>query len=225
MKYFLVLLFSYLSILFVFSSCKKNCEDNYTWGDDGLCPEADQSYQDMKAWYYFADGTYWIYEEQNTGIIDTLTVVDHHTFLSDSTESLQWYAESTVGYSVTIGINDHTYEDCNEKPGCPCHAVFSVRSRPGGGLTTEYSQMYPHYVGNWIDNFDDHGKSTVLSVKNHLQFGDFLFYNVAEFQLINEENPLQSGTTYKYAKNVGLIERKIPAINEHWKLIEYHIVQ
>jgi hypothetical protein len=223
MKYFLVLLLSYLSILFVFSSCDKKCDDDNVWGDDGLCPDAEQSFEDMKAWYFFKEGTYWIYEDQITGIIDTLTVHSDYEGEDETGKVFGWNAYGPQSYSISQHVNENTSAPCNEKEGCTCHQVYTVRLFPGKGQLEDFGPIYPHYVGNWIDNEWGNGRSTVVSVKNHLEFGDFLFYNVVEFQSIHTVNGyfvLES----KYAKNVGMIEMKISDL-EHWKLIGYHIVQ
>lgn len=224
MKYFLVLLFSYLSILFVLSSCDKKCYDENTWGDDGLCPDADQSFEDMKAWYYFKEGTYWIYEDQITGIIDTLTVLSDYEGEDETGKEFSWNAKSPQLYAIHQYAYENTSEPCNEKEGCICHKVLTTRIFPGNGILEEFGPMYPHYAGDWMDNEFGNGRSTVVSVKNHLEFGDFLFYNVVEFESIHDMFNNYFVLNTKYAKNVGMIEMKISDF-EHWKLIGYHIVQ
>jgi hypothetical protein len=224
MKYFLVLIFSYLSILFVFSSCDKKCYDDYEWGDDGLCPDAEQSFEDMKAWYFFKEGTYWIYQEQSTGIIDTLTVIYTEEGEDESGGSFSWTAGSPKLNGVTQSVDENTSEFCNEKEGCICYKVYTARVFSGNGILEEFGQMYPHYAGNWIDNNWGNARSTVVSVKNHLEFGDFLFYNVVEFQSIHDTFNNYFVLNTKYAKNVGMIEMKISDF-EDWKLIGYHVVQ
>ena len=42
----------------------------------------DSSLEEMKKWYFFKTGSYWIYEEVNSGARDTVTVYFHEEGVS-----------------------------------------------------------------------------------------------------------------------------------------------
>ena len=225
MKYFLVLLFSYLSILFVFSSCDKKCDDDNVWGDDGLCPDAEQSFEDMKAWYFFKEGTYWIYEEQNTGQLDTVIVYSNQENQFDTIYQFEWHATSSLGGFFDQWVNTSWSGHCAEKISCNCHLVFKSRGIPGVGVYEDRPFMFPHIKNNWVSNLWAGGLSTVVSIQETLEFGDFIFYEVVEYNTEIDATQNDNEVFYKFAKNIGMIEKKIPSLNEEWRLVEYGINQ
>lgn len=222
MKYFLVLVFAYLTVLFVLSSCDKRTYGN---ADDDYCPDDDNAFEDMKAWYYFKEGTYWIYEEQNTGQLDTVIVYSNQENQFDTVYQFEWYASSSLGNQLHQWVNTSWSGPCPEKLSCTCQIIFQSRAFNGQFIGENAAFSFPHINQNWIGNMWPGGRTTIISVQDSLEISQNTFYSVVEFY--NEMDAIQNDfpSQTKFAKNIGMIESKIPALNENWHLIEYGINQ
>lgn len=222
MKYFLVLVFAYLTVLFVLSSCDKRTYGN---ADDDYCPDDDNAFEDMKAWYYFKEGTYWIYEEQNTGQLDTVIVYSNQENQFDTIYQFEWYASSSLGDMLHQWVNTSWSDACPGRLSCNCQLVFKSRVSNGEFIGEDRPFMFPHFTNNWVSNWLAPGKSIVTANYDSLQLGNELFYSVVEFDTEIDDTQNDHQVYYKYAQNVGMIEKKIPALNEEWRLVEYGINQ
>jgi hypothetical protein len=222
MKYFLVLVFTYISVLFVFSSCDKRTYGNT---DDDYCPDDDNAFEDMKAWYYFNEGTYWIYEEQNSGLKDTVIVYSNLENQFDTIFQFEWSATSSLGNHLHQWVNTSWSGPCPKRISCNCHIVFESRSFNGEFIGENAPYSFPHINKNWIGNMWPGGKTTINSIQDSVTFSNNTFYSVVEYY--NDMDAIQDNfpSQTKFAKNVGMIEKKIPALNEEWRLIEYQINQ
>jgi hypothetical protein len=85
--------------------------------------------------------------------------------------------------------------------------------------------MFPHFQNNWVSNLWVGGHSTVVSISDSLELGDFSFYKVVEYNNEIDATHDDNQVFYKFSKNIGMIEKKIPALNEEWRLVEYGINQ
>lgn len=222
MKYFLVLVFTYISVLFVFSSCDKRTYGNT---DDDYCPDDDNAFEDMKAWYYFNEGTYWIYEEQNSGLKDTVIVYSNLENQFDTIFQFEWYSTSSLGNHFHQWVNTSWSEPCPGRISCNCHVVFKSRVFNGEFIGEDRPFMFPHFTNNWVSNWLAVGKSTVINNYDSLQLGGEYYHSVVEYNTELDDTEDDNQVFYKFAKNVGMIEKKIPALNEEWRLIEYQINQ
>jgi hypothetical protein len=222
MKYFLVLVCTYISVLFVFSSCDKRTYGNT---DDDYCLDDDNAFEDMKAWYYFNEGTYWIYEEQNSGLKDTVIVYSNQENQFDTIFQFEWHSTSSLGNHFHQWVNTSWSGHCAQRISCNCHVVFKARSQNGKFVGEDRPFMFPHFENNWVSNLWVGGLSTVVSINESLELGDLVFNNVIGYDTEIDATEDNNQVFYKFAKNVGMIEKKIPALNEEWRLIEYQINQ
>ncbi|MFM1999557.1 MAG: hypothetical protein RL204_1504, partial [Bacteroidota bacterium] len=112
-----------------------------------------------------------------------------------------------------------------EKISCNCHLVFKSRAQVGFIVSEDRPFMFPHFQNNWVSNLWVGGHSTVVSISDSLELGDFSFYKVVEYNNEIDATHDDNQVFYKFSKNIGMIEKKIPALNEEWRLVEYGINQ
>jgi hypothetical protein len=222
MKYFLVLVFTYITVLFALSSCDKRTYGNT---DDDYCPDDDNAFEDMKAWYYFKEGTYWIYEEQNTGQLDTVIVYSNQENQFDTIYQFEWYANSSTGDQIHQWVNTSWSGLCPKKISCNCQLVWRSYAYNGNFVGEDRPFLYPHIEGNQILNLWVGGLSTVESILTSVQVGTDTYFSVIEYSVEIDNTENDNLSIYRIAKNVGIIEKIIPTNNEDWLLIEYGINQ
>jgi hypothetical protein len=227
MKYFLVLVFAYVCILFVFSSCKKEGEEtghvNYV-----ECIDPAQSIHDMQDWYYFKTGTYWVYQEKYSGRIDTITVYEDFAGVNYS----YWFyfrcVSSLDGFRNTYWVDSTYSTNCLAHPECQCHRVYRSKWRPED--TNWVGELgvfvYPHYIENF--NFPSglhNGKTTLTQIYGHLAFQKNYYSDVIEWKVDVDDSEDDARVNYVIAKGVGIIQKINFDLREDWRLIDYFVIQ
>lgn len=185
----------------------------------------------MKQWVLFKPGTYWIYEEENTGYIDTVTVTEYFDGLSSGGFAAFGCVmhSSFDGYNYDYWFNNSYSRSCDWSEECMCHKVFCSKSKPGDFVGDDRAFIFPLKEGNYLGlswGGGDYGYVTttiypILIITTDLQE----YSNCAEFTI---DNAVQHGWTKVrlYLKaNIGIVRKDLTEMNEKWNLIDYVIVQ
>ena len=214
MKKYSIIIF--LSIIF-FSCCKKKPYERFIPAD-------------LKAYWDFKPGTYWIYQDSITGAIDSVYVTKRTNYTGEGTlnyngdkiiyEFLQIDKHSSLdGYDYQYWINTQA----GDKDVKEANVVFSNKSKPGDYHSNKCF-VYPLIIGTATyvgygggpSNFD------TCFIKNILS-NFFGFENVIEIEnTFNEFEHFKHSFSY-YSKYIGLIRYEVPDSNENKKLINYYI--
>lgn len=227
MKYFLVLVLVYVSILFVFSSCEKEREEtghvNYV-----ECVDPAQSIHDMQDWYYFKTGTYWVYQEKYSGRIDTITVYEDFAGVNYS----YWFyfrcVSSLDGFRNTYWVDSTYSRSCLNAPDCICHRVYRSKWRPEDAnyIGESVPFAYGHYYGNFVAQPNViEGLSYLTTFYNKLNFENQNFKEVVTWDVHGDSSENDTHVEYLVARNVGIIEKINYDLNEDWRLIDYFVIQ
>jgi hypothetical protein len=192
------------------------------------CGEA-TTIEEMMEWIYFKQGTYWIYEEQNSGAIDTMTVIESHQGYSqggnrafsytmssshDGAEYEYWYNESWSGNSV--------------RPECKRRVVFSSRYFPGWQLYENSSFVFPMFIGNKATQYGNgivYGETRITDIEDSLLLGGLSFGNVVTYHMDYSAEYQEDSAEIVIAKNIGIVQKIVRARSENWKLNQYQILQ
>ena len=95
MKPFIVHLLTLLAICFILSCCKHEPPT-----EPAEECQYDNNIGEMKRWYYFKVGTWWVYQEETTGALDTITVYYNVDGFDSGIDYFEWYGHSTYdGYN------------------------------------------------------------------------------------------------------------------------------
>jgi hypothetical protein len=192
------------------------------------CGEA-TSIEEMMEWTYFKTGTYWIYREINTGVLDTCYVYyDYYGLSQGGNETFVYKIHSSNdGYTYEYWFNEGWSGHGSLKPECLIRVVDCDKYRPGDYLGGSHVFPFPLFVGNRCgqDNGVVYGLSTITEIKNNDSLPIGVLGNT--IQIYQECSPQHSfrPSTYKLAKNVGIVRKTIPHVNEDWILISHSVIQ
>jgi hypothetical protein len=225
MKNFIVHILLLVALCVVCSRCKHEPQLD---PNREQCGEA-TTIDEMMEWVYFKEGTYWVYEEQNTGLLDTLIVYFDYkgTSAAGNREFLYRMRSSLDGYTYEYWFNDGWSGECGLFPGCFCRAIECDKYIPGD-VDGNPVFIFPLRVGNQLIQSGGgivFGASRINARIDSLQWLNYTFLNTYEF--VQDYSPQHEYDTavYRICKNIGIIEKEIDAQNEHWRLIDYRIEQ
>jgi hypothetical protein len=143
-----ILLVAFLSLLaLALVTCRKPDPDPEP---PAVC-QYDSSVEEMKKWYYFKTGTWWVYQEQTTGALDTITVYyDWEGFNTSGTEGFEtWCTSSYDGFNYKYYFNSSYSIHCLTAPACNCHKVGRAKTMPGNFVGEGWLFLYPLIEGNY----------------------------------------------------------------------------
>jgi hypothetical protein len=210
---------------FVSTSCKdKNkpqvstCQQN---------PSACESVLTAKSFFLFNDGSWWVYEEENTGARDSVYV----------TESI-----NTSGYDFDMRVYS-TYQDYfyhyypffpTEHNGCSpsapvnqkCLYITRSKGKPGDFVGDAYCFFVNYKVNDFTYVFNvyyENNKIIVKDIWDTYTLNNLNFDKTVKIHELNSYEEGQQPTNHYYSKNVGLIRKELLDSNQVWNLVSYHI--
>jgi len=217
----------YLSLVIVLAIILSACKhDQY---DVHGCGEFD-SYEDVKAFCSFNNGTYWIYENQQTLELDTFTVfsltigyngdqeVGFWTQMNRTSENAHWVYFHNGNHNVFPPDNN-----------CEIRRVFMTRSEINeNGQASNYEEsklVFPFIEGGTVNSLCDgvhfDARQKIILEENILDYT-----NVSVITLESKGFSLNpcTGDTYRFqfGQGIGLVSwENIDAMDGKWELIEF----
>jgi hypothetical protein len=224
-----------LHILLLAAICAVCSRCNHLRDEDNPADECyyDGSVEGLKQWYYYKVGTYWIYEDVNSGLRDTLTVIENDESPEGAViASCEFKAYSTFydGYILVYFDDSYTIHCLNHRA-CNCRKIQwgyydLLPGVTGGG----WYFLYPHIPNNY--NNVNGAVSILQSYNQEVIVQDSLYRNVVIYNAENSfiEGPQVGGDSgtqvyFSIAKNHFIIRKQVPEYNQDWQLIEHTIVQ
>lgn len=201
-------------------------------------PEPDSGFSspvntDLYAYAYFKPGTYWVYQDSISGILDSvyITYANSGTYTNGDAEVAQGYYRGTFSWFKCDAISsydhykyqnwmDQSYEVTSNTPVVKRVRIQMPNSFSNGGTNinmaivpigkTLYVQL--DYV-NYQSYYD------LFSVKTHVFAATQKWFN------FNSNCDDDQNTNYYIAKNIGIVRREQLDSNRTWNLIRYNIIQ
>jgi hypothetical protein len=210
-------------LLVVVSSCTHETKEP----EPVPCPY-NSDYEEMKDWYYFKEGTYWVYEEESTGDLDTLYV------FSDSESSdnfFEWYAiSSRDGYTYNYWFNIANTTFCLSQEGCTCNRIKRSKAKPGDFVGESMPFLYPLIINDYIYVVGYPNGQITSGTSSLVAATEFILPNDSTIDTFRWEvsaDQSNSGfpSNYEIGKNVGFVRIEYPDENLSWRLIEMNILQ
>ncbi len=207
----------------VLANCRHNIEEEPT---PVLPCQYDSSIDEMKKWYYFEEGTQWIYQAQTTGELDTATVYD-------SNEGDTWFDyyvfHSKGGWIVNYYFDTSRSIYCLTSKQCTCHKVYRARGKPGNYVGEGGIFVYPHIVGNYNNlissNGNEGGRTTSTDLYDSIDVAGQSYLNVVRWEVAIDGSMGDVPAHYFISSNTGIIKMEFPESNEIWSLLSYSIIQ
>jgi hypothetical protein len=186
----------------------------------------DSSIEEMKKWYYFKEGTQWIYQEQTSGELDTATV--YESFEGDSW--FDYYVFHSNGdWIVHYSYGSSWSAPCQTAKECECLAIFRSRGKPGNFVGEARLFLYPNILDNWSglygEGIEYDQKSILTEIRDSIILGDSIYYDIIKWEASSDNTEAYDSTEYQVAKNIGIVRQKILETNKVWHLISHAIVQ
>ncbi len=230
-------IFNILSICIIAiltNSCKeKDCHKT------GECPPENYriKFGDVKDYLFAKPGSYWIYENSVTGLLDTQTCIEftYDSFIVRGTE--KYSGHITLEYdrmfrTISSSYNKvYYYEMTNANT--PDDKQFNnnnvkLERISNMDIATNYPFIYPFHPGIVS------GDGTALT--KFVQLDSIMVLKGKPFQLVvqmdididllrEKDCPDYSPTSYYWAKDVGLIKKDVKRYNYSWELIDYKIIK
>ena len=216
---------SFALAILLFNSCKKDDRKNPCPQPNCIdCCVADDIAA-LKEWYYYKVGTYWIYEESTTHVLDTVLVFHNDDDVFDYGDA---FKTECFNGAETTGYSGFEFSESWSTPGLAnpdfiTHKVSRSRTRSDATGGAARIMLFPMYVGNY--SYPEGKWVGITNVFDSLSLGALTFQNVVEIDVPNDDCEMFSHTRYLIVKHVGIVQLKNLTTNEEWNLIEYHTEQ
>lgn len=216
----------YVLSFFIFSVCSCSCDKTIDDPNNGLWT-IDQGVKDYSL---FKPGTYWVYEDSATGVLDSVYVYDFRSGIDTSYSThgeLFGYFEYFFVYALR-SIDGYTEEysvNASWGKGQPTMPIWKSRYKPSDYVGTTFLMEYPFIVGKNYYPFTQDGIVTCTGFYENIILNNVPYNSVAKFydsKNITENNSPSYGFI---AKNIGIVRKEIIESHQVWNLSRYHIVQ
>lgn len=206
-------------------SCKEDEPKPYCVENPGNC----QSVTDAKKYFAFKVGSWWVYEEENSGQRDSLYVyessIDPNSYqfnirIKSSSEGFLYhywpYFVSLSGCDVNGSVNKK------------CLFVKKSKALPGDFISEGECFFLNAKEGDFetVPNpYYSNNKIIINQVLSTYTLGNLSFqktFKIHELASLSEDN---QSTNHYFSENIGLVRKELLEDNEIWNLVNYHIEQ
>ncbi len=220
-----MLLFAF--VLLLVASCKKDPPTSYCSENPGACVDV----RDVKDYFYFKIGSYWVYEEQTSGERDSVyiieTVNDENSVLFSTTKR-STYDGYDYRYWTTGGVTSSVKNNVARKSERST-LVNSSKFKSGDFVAQDPCFLFYPTIGLWTytrGSTNDDVVNNVLiidTIYSTLGIGGYDFDQVV--RLNEEETAIEEfqSTNHYYSPKIGLVKKELLTDNEVWNLIDYYI--
>ncbi|MBI3134210.1 MAG: hypothetical protein HYZ14_05980 [Bacteroidetes bacterium] len=194
-----------------------------------LHPDQCREVSEPKDYFLFGVGSYWVYEEENSGMIDSVYVTESYT------------GPDCYGFDVVMHSDYDSYDyhfwSILAAGGCPscgliemdrhCVIIKKSKGKPGDFVSESYCFFTYAGVGDWMYSYGlQYNYNNVLKVDN---IYPTILVGVKDFESVikmSEEHTASEEaqpTFHYYSKGIGLVRKELLDSNQIWNLINYHI--
>lgn len=213
-----------LTCLVIVFSCKKDKTPSCPTTGASNCEEI----QNVKHFFYFKVGSWWVYEEETSGALDTVYVTEA--------------AENPSNYDFDIRVYS-TYEDyyyhfwpeyasgaqaCSED-GVICQYCITIKRskyQPGNVLGQYNCFFYIPTVGEYDYNSNTINPYNVVRINSkYLEYflSGLSFTRTFQIHEDNNRHEDYQETNHYFSENVGLVRKELLDSTKVWNLVDYYI--
>jgi hypothetical protein len=191
-----------------------------------LHPDQCVDIREVKDYFHFNLGSYWVYEEETSEILDSTYVIET---LSDTAS----YYFDTRLHSDYDGYNYHYWPDgatTNSnivEKSVRSTIIKKAKTKPGDFVAESYCFPFYPNMGSWIYSYGlQYNYDNVLIVDTVFANYTLLDQVFLDVVCISEEHTASAQaqpTKHYYSKGVGLIRKELIDSGEVWNLLRYNI--
>ena len=220
-------------ITILFAACKRD-------KDVQPAPQPTVPLQDLTTFSYFKTGTYWIYQDSATSVLDSVYVPHDTSYSYYQNNNIQAAGNYMFYYTLTYSYLESNYCYYRISMGTYSisdgHGVGVERSNNAG---TTYLMSNEFVNGNVIYHYLSYGETSYQGYYDSITINGIMFPNVAHFHdtknasetiYTTSHGYIHPATDFYIAKNIGIVKKKIVdtqfnTVNKTFYLIRYHIIQ
>ncbi len=218
-----MLLFAF--VLLLVTSCKKDPPTSYCSENPGACVDV----RDVKDYFYFKIGSYWVYEEQTSGERDSVYVIETESD-PNSVLFLTRLHSTYDGYDYpywTKGVDPSVKNNVARKSE-RATSVRRAKTKTGDYIAEATCFLFYPTKGLWTySNGGGYiGYDNRLEVNDVFDTYTVLDQNFIDVVCIKEDHTAieeSQPTVHYYSPKIGLVKKELLTDNEVWNLVKYHI--
>jgi hypothetical protein len=213
--------------LFLSLGCKKDqvpCTTCPTGGGAGC-----EDIQNVKHFFYFKVGSWWVYEEENSGLRDSVYVTSaaenpsNYDFDVEVYSTYQdYYYRFWPQYGAAVGSTcSPTGQSCGW-----CAKVFRSKYKPGdfvGQATCFIFQPVEGASDVNPNNSYANNRVYVDEALDSIEMNSYMFQRTVKMYENQTYMEGDQPTNHYFSENVGLIKKELLDSNQVWNLVDYHI--
>jgi hypothetical protein len=221
---------AYILLIFLFAltlGCKEDkvpCTTCPT-GGGAECEDI----QNVKNFFYFKVGSWWVYEEENSGVRDSV-------YVTSAVEDPSNYNFDVEVYSTYQDYYYRFWPEYYSTNGCPesglicrkCVNVKRSKYRPGDFVGEGIAMLFIPIIGDtkFVYNTQfENNRIFVEDILDSMEFQSALSFNrTVKIHELNTYMEKAQATDHYFSENVGLIRKELIDSNEVWNLVDYYIV-
>ncbi|MFT6245213.1 MAG: hypothetical protein ACJA0U_002659 [Salibacteraceae bacterium] len=184
--------------------------------------------QNVKNFFYFKEGSYWVYEEETSGDLDTVYVTEA--------------AENPTNYDFDVRVystyQDYYYHFWPEyfpgNNGCPdngsiskrCLSVKRSKYKPGDFVSEAKCMFFIPTVGESDGNWNSQYPGNIVRI---VSIDDNFALDTLNFERtikVFEDNTVMENhqpTNHYFSENIGLVRKELIESSKIWNLVNYYI--
>ena len=222
--------FAYISLLVFMVSiigCKKDkvpCTSCPTGSGAGC-----EDIQNVKHFFYFKVGSWWVYEEENSGLRDSVYVTSaaenpsNYDFDVEVYSTHQdYYYRFWPQYGGSVGSNcSQSGQSCGW-----CISVFRSKYKPGDFVGEGQCFIYIPKLGARDYVWTSSLPSNYIEVTQIDSVYEGIVFTFDRTIRISELNTYMEGdqpTNHFFSENIGLVKKELLDSNQVWNLVDYYI--
>ena len=210
----------FLGLALLWSACKKDEPEDCSPG----CTH-DTSFENELDWCYFQEGSWWIYQEETTLEKDCVYVWDAE--MSTDPEFFEFWAYTTAG---EFDLHYYFFEDQEGNSNvsdCRVRRFRRGKINPPFFVGSGYFANFPVIEGDhsWDGSNFLNSEVTTLEIDSNYILNSMDLGISARFSVGHAASEEWDSTLFVISKNIGLVQKILPELNETWALIDYHIIQ
>jgi hypothetical protein len=226
----LVLLFALIAVL---PSCKHTPED--VGGPELNIIECHPTIDSMRQWFFFRPGSWWVYQEESSGALDTIRV----TYYDDSqspggnAQIVTQAVSSLDGYTYEYYFNDSWTRPTRQSAYCSHFQIGLAKHRLGDVAGEEYFFFYPFSFTDYlyVTDYDSPNYRRGKSFIDHYYIAYILgsqdtIHNAYRFILDYDVTNESRHSEYTWARGVGLVRKEFEGQADSslvWNLIDFNV--
>jgi hypothetical protein len=183
--------------------------------------------QNVKHFFYFKVGSYWVYEEETSGDLDTV-------YVTEASENPTNYDFDVRVYSTYQDYFYHFWPEYYGAGSCQdsgpiCSACLRVKRskyKPGEYVGEGRSFIFVMEVGDfeYVPNTAFTNNKIIIDAKYDSYLIDTLIFNrTVKMHELNTFIEDKQPTNHYFSEDVGLIRKELLDSNKVWNLIDYYI--